>query len=72
MISSPRRPGTAFRRISADGGEPQELGLVVADFENLSVHPDGQHLAFSSLGFERKFPVVWVMENFMIQGTAKR
>ena len=52
-------------RISADGGEPQELGLVMANFENISIHPDGVHLAFSSLGSTRKSPSVWVMENFL-------
>jgi Tol biopolymer transport system component len=55
----------ALWRIAAEGGEPQELNLVMAYFEDLSAHPDGQHLAFDSPGFTRKFPTVWVMENFL-------
>lgn len=52
-------------RIAAKGGEPQELDLVMASFGHLSAHPDGQHLAFNSIGFTRKFPSVWVMENIL-------
>jgi Tol biopolymer transport system component len=58
-------PRLSLWRISADGGKPQELGLVMANFENMSVHPDGVHLAFSSLGSTMKSPSVWVMENFL-------
>ncbi|MBZ5668781.1 MAG: tetratricopeptide repeat protein [Acidobacteriia bacterium] len=58
-------PGFALWRIAADGGEPQELNLVMPNFENLSVHPDGEHLALSSPGFTLKSPAVWVMENFL-------
>jgi len=52
-------------RIAAEGGEPQELDLVMASFGHLSAHPDGQQLAFNSMGFTRKFPSVWVMENIL-------
>ncbi len=58
-------PLISLWRAPANGGGPEELGLVMANFQNLSVHPDGQHLAFSSMGFTRKSPVVWVMENFL-------
>jgi Tol biopolymer transport system component len=58
-------PQFALWRIAADGGEPQELNLVMAPFEDLSAHPDGQYLAFDSPGVTRKFPAVWVMENFL-------
>jgi len=37
----------------------------MANFENLSVHPDGEHLTLSSPGFTGKSPAVWVMENFL-------
>jgi len=50
-------------RIPTEGGEPQKLGLKMEDFVNLSVHPDGRHIAFSCrrmLSSE-----VWVMENFL-------
>jgi Tol biopolymer transport system component len=55
----------ALWRIAAEGGEPEELNLVMANFENLSVHPDGKHLALSSPGLTMKSPSVWVMENFL-------
>ena len=55
----------ALWRIAAEGGEPQELNLVMAYFEDLSAHPDVQHLAFDSPGFTLKSPAVWVMENFL-------
>jgi Tol biopolymer transport system component len=58
-------PQSSLWRVSADGGEPQELGLGMHNFENLSAHPDGVHLAFSSLGSTMKMPSVWVMENFL-------
>jgi Tol biopolymer transport system component len=58
-------PRYSLWRVSADGGEPQELGLGMHNFENLSAHPDGVHLAFSSLGSTMKMPSVWVMENFL-------
>jgi len=65
MQSAKDSPRLSLWRISADGGEPQELGLGMANFESLSVHPDGVNLAFSSLGSTMKSPSVWVMENFL-------
>ncbi|HUU13614.1 MAG TPA: hypothetical protein VM182_07875, partial [Terriglobia bacterium] len=58
-------------RIAADSGEPQQLNLVMAGFEDLSVHPDGEHLALSSPGFTMKRPSVWVMENFLPPALAR-
>lgn len=52
-------------RISIDGGDPQNLGLTMYRFFHLSIHPDGKHLAFSSLGPEQVEPELWVMENFL-------
>jgi Tol biopolymer transport system component len=50
-------------KISAKGGEPQKLGLAstTARQTSLSLHPDGQRIAFTA--GEPKFDV-WVMENF--------
>ena len=62
----------ALWRIAAEGGEPEGLNLVMAAFENLSVHPDGEHLAFSSMGPTRKSPAVWVVENFLPPGGSSR
>lgn len=58
-------PRFALWRIAAEGGEPQELNLVMATFQDLSAHPDGTHLAFDSTGFTLKRPAIWVMENFL-------
>jgi Tol biopolymer transport system component len=63
----PAKDGARFAlwRIAAEGGEPQELNLVMAPFQDLSAHPDGQHLAFDSPGVTQKSTEVWVMENFL-------
>ncbi len=63
--SAKNGPRYSLWRVSADGGEAQELGLGMANFENLSAHPDGVHIAFCSLGPTMKSPSVWVMENFL-------
>lgn len=65
------KPQFALWRIAVDGGEPQELNLVMANFENLSVHPDGERLSLSSPGFTMKSPAVWVMENFLPPALAR-
>jgi Tol biopolymer transport system component len=52
-------------RIPAEGGEIQGLGLDMLEFRHLSVHPDGQQIVFHSRGSERKWPEIWVMENFL-------
>ena len=52
-------------RVSVDGGEAQKIDLTMAGFRHLSVHPDGQHLAFSSIGTNPQQSQVWVMENFL-------
>jgi Tol biopolymer transport system component len=52
-------------RISAQGGKPEDLGLVMAAFQDLSVHPDGRHLAFTSPGVVPSSPAIWVLENFL-------
>jgi hypothetical protein len=38
----------------------------------LSVHPDGQHMAFSSMGTNPELTQVWVMENFLPADKAKK
>ena len=51
-------------RIPAEGGEPQKLGLELKDgFMNLSIHPNGSNIAFSSR--EQPNAEFWVMENFL-------
>jgi Tol biopolymer transport system component len=65
------QPKFALWRIAAEGGEPQELNLVMAYFQDFSAHPDGQHLAFDSPGLTLKSPAVWVMENFLPPAPAR-
>ena len=52
-------------RISAEGGEPQNLGLVMEGLSpyGLSVHPDGRRIAFTA-GTERRAEV-WVLKDFL-------
>ncbi|HUU37423.1 MAG TPA: tetratricopeptide repeat protein [Candidatus Desulfaltia sp.] len=59
-------------RISAEGGEPQRLGLEMKDFRHFSVHPDGQNIVFHSTGSEIKWGAIWVMENFLPADKAKK
>ena len=62
----------ALWRIPAKGGEPQELNLVMSYIGSLSAHPDGQHIAFTSLGVTRKLLAIWAMENFLPQTVASK
>lgn len=52
-------------RIAVDGGEPQKLDLTMFRLGSLSMHPNGKHLAFSSLGHELVDAELWVIENFL-------
>jgi Tol biopolymer transport system component len=61
------RPGpgsskTELWSISVQGGEPRKLELTAENMRDLSVHPDGRHIAFTA-GRDRS--EVWVMENFL-------
>ncbi len=49
-------------RISAEGGEPQSVGLAMKRLRHLRVHPDGRRIAFDA-GERRQ--EIWVMENFL-------
>ncbi|MFQ5817467.1 MAG: TolB family protein, partial [Terriglobia bacterium] len=69
IIYAPSTAGQKHRfelwRISADGGEPQNLGLAMEGLSlyGLSVHPDGRRIAFTA-GTPRRSEV-WVLENFL-------
>jgi Tol biopolymer transport system component len=52
-------------RVSVDGGEAQKIDLAMAQPRHLSVNPDGQYIAFSSMGANPEQAQVWVMENFL-------
>lgn len=63
--SSASQPKLDFWRISAEGGEPDHLGLEMEGLRpyGLSVHPDGRRIAFTA-GRPRRNEV-WVLENFL-------
>ena len=51
-------------RISVENGELEKLGLkMVGAYVNMSTHPDGRHIIFSST--KKQIEEVWVMENFL-------
>jgi Tol biopolymer transport system component len=52
-------------RISVQGGDTEKLDIEMFGFNNLTIHPDGTKLAFSSNGPSLKQPELWVMENFL-------
>lgn len=54
-----------LRRIPAGGGDSQDVGLVMTYFRQLSIHPDGSRLTFSSSPTKSEPAQVWVMENFL-------
>jgi len=51
--------------VPAEGGTPAKLGLSLRGMSDISPHPDGVRIAFSSLGPTIHGPEVWVMENFL-------
>ena len=57
-------------RIPAEGGEPEKLGLDIDLIAHMSVHPDGQHIAFYNF-YVRKNEV-WKMENFLPKNNTKK
>ena len=62
-------PGCGLWRISAEGGDPQDLGITTSGYiSGMCVHPDGKRLAFSTAVPEVKGNELWVMENFLPLG----
>ena len=51
-------------RMPVSGGEPEKLGLKMNNgFVNMSMHPDGRKITFSSQ--DKSVSEIWVMENFL-------
>ena len=48
--------------IPLQGGEPRKMELSAKNMHDLSVHPDGRHIAFTTS--QDRFEI-WVMENFL-------
>ncbi len=53
---------SSFLRISSEGGEPQKLWQSKKSDTDLSIHPDGKQIAFTTFKEEIE---IWVMENFL-------
>ena len=62
VIRSVDQPGpTELWRVTPEGGEPQKL-LEMDGLSDISVHPDGRHIAFTSGRIQME---IWAMENFL-------
>jgi Tol biopolymer transport system component len=59
---------TELWRVSADGGEPQQMGVTMDHARHLSIHPDGRQIAFTAGKSRRE---VWVMENYLPTRTGR-
>jgi Tol biopolymer transport system component len=59
-------------RIPVQGGELEKLNIEMWGFNNLTVHPDGTRLAFSSYGPSLKQAELWVMENSLLDRSSKK
>ena len=59
-------------RVSIERGEAEKLDLSMSRFRHFTVHPDGQRIAFSSLGANPEQSQVWVMENFLPADEGKK
>ncbi|MCJ7580868.1 MAG: tetratricopeptide repeat protein [Candidatus Aminicenantes bacterium] len=57
--------GYELWRISAEGGQAENLDLTTPGFISLNFHPDGQRITFASRVADKMFPEIWVMENFL-------
>jgi len=57
-------------RVPAEGGEAEKLGLEIDFIGHLSVHPDGQHIAYYNFSVLKQ--EVWKMENFLPKENAKK
>ena len=55
-----------FWRISAEGGEPQKLGLEMDRVYFLRIHPDGRHVAFRA---GQRLKEIYAMDNFLPEAT---
>ena len=57
--------GWRLWKISASGGEPQDLGITTRFISEVCVHPDGKRLALSTYDPEASGSELWVIENFL-------
>jgi Tol biopolymer transport system component len=62
LFTENKKNSSALWKISPEGGEPQKLWQSDKIISSLSIHPDGQQIAFST--YEQDLEI-WVMENFL-------
>jgi len=62
--SEEKRPWELWR-IPAAGGDAENLGVKMYLFTDISIHPDGRRITFTSFVGKEKPGGVWVMENFL-------
>ena len=55
--------------VSVRGGQPRKLELTAEGLRDVSIHPDGRHIAFTATQGRYE---VWVMENFLPAVTASK
>ena len=68
IIVTCRQPGKSswiLCRIAAEGGAIHELGLEAMFSDKVSMHPDGQRIAFTVQNAPDSASDVWVMNNFL-------
>ena len=59
-------PNWELWRIPVEGGDAENLGLMMKKMPTISIHPDGQQIVMSSYTMgAAPSPEVWVMENFL-------
>jgi len=54
-----------LRRVPAAGGPVQDLGIVMSYYRQISAHPDGSRITFSTVPPNPEPAQVWVLENFL-------
>jgi dipeptidyl aminopeptidase/acylaminoacyl peptidase len=59
---SPGDSKTELWLVAVRGGEPRKLGLTAKGMRDVSIHPDGRRVAFTSAADKNE---VWAMENFL-------
>ncbi len=64
-LRSPQTNIADLYRVSREGGEAEKIEVGMSFIRCLTVHPDGQRIAFYSSGDTPPQPQVWVMENFL-------
>ena len=68
-VASPTIPSELWR-VSAQGGEPQKVGLVMYGRGGVRAHPDGRRIAFINRTDRKQ--ELWMMENFLPQPSGRR